>query len=75
MRAFEPYNKIALDFGVRPLINRHEATNPDILARVTIVPGLDGLEVPDAIARITAWLSGKGTRRSVGSSVAKSWSA
>src|SRR5262245_40698061 len=44
-RAVEPYNKIALDFGVRPHIDPDEASNPDVLANVAIVPGLDGPEV------------------------------
>jgi hypothetical protein len=51
-RAFEPYNKIALDFGVRPQINRNEANNPAIRASLTIVPGLDGPALRDRIANL-----------------------
>jgi hypothetical protein len=51
-RAYEPYNKIALDFGVRPQINRNEASNPDIRASLTIVPGLDSPELRDRIAAL-----------------------
>ncbi len=50
-RPYEPYHKIALDFGVRPHINRAEAANPDIQANVRVVPGLDG---PAVLARLRA---------------------
>jgi Thrombospondin type 3 repeat len=41
-RAVEPYHKIDLDLGALPRLSRREAANPDLLATVTVVPGLDG---------------------------------
>ncbi|HYV84301.1 MAG TPA: thrombospondin type 3 repeat-containing protein [Patescibacteria group bacterium] len=41
-RAVEPYHKIDLDLGALPRLSRKEAANPDLLATVTVVPGLDG---------------------------------
>ncbi|HKQ97299.1 MAG TPA: S8 family serine peptidase, partial [Candidatus Polarisedimenticolia bacterium] len=45
VRALEPAHRISPDLGALPRISRHEAARPDLLARITIVPGLDGPEV------------------------------
>jgi Thrombospondin type 3 repeat len=43
-RALEPLHKLDLDLGTLPRMSRKEAANPDLLATVTMVPGLDGPE-------------------------------
>jgi hypothetical protein len=38
-RPLAPYEKIATDYGVRHEMNRNEAARPDVLARISFVPG------------------------------------
>ena len=52
MRATEPFHKIDTALGVLPRISRPEAANPNMLATVAIVPGLDGPEVRRRIEAI-----------------------
>src|SRR4029077_15704571 len=60
-RAGEPYHKIDLDLGPLPRLSRREAANPDLLATVTVVPGLDGpafrrrLESIPGVSEVTAF--------------------
>jgi hypothetical protein len=50
-RAVEPFHLIDPALGTMPRLSRSEAANPDLLATVAIVPGLDG---PDFRRRLEA---------------------
>ena len=50
-RAVEPYHKISPLLGTLPRLSRREAENPDLLARVTFVPGLGGERAIEALER------------------------
>ncbi len=41
VRALEPAHRVSPDLGALPRLSRKEAARPDLLGRVTIVPGLD----------------------------------
>jgi hypothetical protein len=51
-RPLEPYNKISPLLGTLPRLSRREAENPDLLARVTFVPGHGGEGALEAIGRL-----------------------
>jgi hypothetical protein len=52
VRAMEPAMKIAADFGARPEIMKARASDPNIRANVTLVPGVSTSEAARAIAAI-----------------------
>ena len=52
VRAMEPAMKIAADFGARPEIMKARASDPDIRAWVTLVPGVSTSEAARAISAI-----------------------
>ena len=62
-RALEPLHKIDLLLGTLPRLSRTEAANPDLLATVTAVPGLDGpafrrrLEAIPGVSEVTPFAS------------------
>ena len=51
-RALEPYQKISPLLGTLPRLSRREAENPDLLSRVTLVPGLGGPPAVEALRRL-----------------------
>jgi hypothetical protein len=50
-RAVEPYHKISPLLGTLPRLSRREAENPDLLARVTFVPGHGGERAIETLRR------------------------
>ncbi len=56
VRAVEPAHRISPEVGALPRVSRREAARPELLVRVTIVPGLDGPEMRhriEALAGVT----------------------
>src|SRR6185295_377080 len=51
-RAVEPYHKIAPTLGTLPRLSAAEAANPNLLARVTFVPGRGGEAAVEALRRL-----------------------
>ncbi|HZN03133.1 MAG TPA: S8 family serine peptidase, partial [Candidatus Polarisedimenticolia bacterium] len=51
-RALEPYHKISPALGALPRLSRREAENPDLLARVTFVPGRGGERTIEVVRRM-----------------------
>ncbi|HET8947882.1 MAG TPA: thrombospondin type 3 repeat-containing protein, partial [Candidatus Polarisedimenticolia bacterium] len=51
-RAVEPYHKIAPTLGTLPRLSAAEAANPNLLARVTFVPGRGGPAAVEAIRHL-----------------------
>ena len=51
-RALEPYQKISPLLGTLPRLSRSEAANPNLLTRVTLVPGRGGPAAIEAIGRM-----------------------
>jgi hypothetical protein len=51
-RPVMPYEKVAVDYGVRPELNRNEAANPEVRARIAFVPGRLDDHLRDRIERI-----------------------
>jgi hypothetical protein len=51
-RPLEPYHKISPLLGTLPRLSRREAENPNLLARVALVPGRGGPAAFEAIGRL-----------------------
>ncbi|HYV17475.1 MAG TPA: thrombospondin type 3 repeat-containing protein [Verrucomicrobiae bacterium] len=51
-RAVEPYHKIAPTLGTLPRLSAAEASNPNLLARVSFVPGRGGEAALEALRRL-----------------------
>src|SRR2546426_1099391 len=51
-QAMPPADKISLDTGIRPLIEKARATDTNLLLEVAVVPGSNAAAVRDAIGRV-----------------------
>src|SRR2546425_12431867 len=47
-----PGDKISLDTGIRPLIEKARATDPNLLLEVAVVPGSNAAAAREAIGRV-----------------------
>jgi len=56
-QAMPPGDKISLDTGIRPLIEKARATDPNLLLEVAVVPGSNAVAVRQAIERVPGVVS------------------
>jgi thrombospondin type 3 repeat protein len=57
IQAMQPGDKISLDTGARPLIEKARATDPNFLLEVSLVPGSDAVAVRKEITRVPGVVS------------------